>query len=308
MENLDFAVKFPFTDEAKQAIEKMGIQLNEMIVAKAVERIKNDISGKAATKFDLHENEKIEEIASYAAARVLLGYMRNRYLTNKFAVAESKVMASSIKTDEDIERIEKMFNINKTATEKESYLSLPSFLKFAPKSIDYKIINRKIVDGKVLINAREEIRILEEAMRRHLEKIPHVGNPPKSIRDAENELKELLPKIEPQNFSLDAGENPPCIEKIFERTSKHENLSHQERFFLGVYLMNRRMDVEKIIQIFSNLPDYDERITRYQVEHMVKRGYVTPACSKILSYGLCCANCRIGTPLNWRSQKSGQNV
>ena len=302
MNDLDFAVKFPFTEQAKDIIKELGVELNEMTVSKAVERIKSCLGGNGKKSIALHESEKIQEIASYAAARILLGYMQNRYLTNKFAVAESKIMASLLDKQEEITGLEEFFKIKKIEEENKIYLSLPSFLKFAPKSIEYKIINRQLKKGKVLINHREEIRIIEEAIRKYLEKIPRVTNPSQSIKNAETELKELLPKIEPQKMSLQPGDNPPCIEKIMERLVKHENLSHQERFFLGTYLVNRGMKLEKIVSLYENLPDFDERITTYQIEHIIKRGYVAPSCSKILSYGLCCADCRIGNPLNWRSK------
>jgi DNA primase large subunit len=62
------------------------------------------------------------------------------------------------------------------------------------------------------------------------------------------------------------------------------------------------MSVEKITALYSNLPDFDERITTYQLEHIKKRSYTMPGCSTLLTYGLCCADCRIGSPLNWKGK------
>ena len=69
------------------------------------------------------------------------------------------------------------------------------------------------------------------------------------------------------------------------------------------------MDSEKILELFSNFPDFKEKISRYQIEHAKKQAYVSPACGTVRGYGLCVANCRIGNPLNWRSkslQKSSE--
>ena len=33
--------------------------------------------------------------------------------------------------------------------------------------------------------------------------------------------------------------------------------------------------------------------------NMQKVSNVTPSCASVMSYGLCCANCKIGNPMNW---------
>jgi DNA primase large subunit len=54
-----------------------------------------------------------------------------------------------------------------------------------------------------------------------------------------------------------------------------------------------------IIALFSNAPDYSEKVTTYQVKQIAQRGYSVPSCATVMTYGLCCAVCKIGSPLNW---------
>jgi len=52
--------------------------------------------------------------------------------------------------------------------------------------------------------------------------------------------------------------------------------------------------IEEIIVLFQNAPDYNEKVTRYQVEHLAGlRGsgtrYSVPSCQKLLTQSLCFA-------------------
>ena len=142
--------------------------------------------------------------------------------------------------------------------------------------------------------------LMEEAVRIRMESLKPIQNPPKIIQEYSKKLMVLVPKEAVMKMSFKEGDNPPCIEKLLEQARAHQNLNHQARWALAVYLLSKNMAMEKVHSIFSNLPDYDEKKTKYQLEHIVKRGYSMPACATLLSYGICVADCRIGSPINWK--------
>ena len=72
MENLDFAVKYPFTSQGKQALEQSNISISSSIIDKALRRIKGALKGSSPKSSALHPSEMVENIASYAAARMIL--------------------------------------------------------------------------------------------------------------------------------------------------------------------------------------------------------------------------------------------
>ncbi len=306
MTNLSFCVKYPFTQAAKEVIQKSEITITDTIIERAMERITAALTeGKLSKSIPLHDSERLEEIAANATARMILGQTKSRYLINKYAVAESK-RASHYLEDEDEETIKQVALDFKIETKKEGdKLIIPvyTYLKYAPRSIDYKLMNRELVGGQVKIKPREKIRIIEEAVRKHMEKIPLVKTPPQAIVTAAEKLNEMLPKLQPQEQTIPFNEAdlPPCIGRLIESIKKHENLGHQARWYLAVYLLGSKMNFEEIVTLYSNLPDYNEKITRYQLEHAQKKGYVVPACATINTWGLCCAECKIGSPLNWKT-------
>lgn len=303
--NADFAVKYPFSSSAKQILEESQIAITDEIVEMALERIKTALKdGKLPKTAVFHESDSLKEIASYAAARMILGHMRNRYLTNKYAVAESKRTMAYLQDESEngIETLAGEFGIKTKNAGNSILVPVYTYVKYCPKSVDYKLINREVKDGQVSVNIHERKRMIEEAVRKHIEKIPLVKNPPKEIKAASEKLKEFLPKIEVANvpFTMGSGDHPPCIEKLLESIKKHENLGHQARWYLAVYLLKAGMPVETMVSLYSNLPDFNDKITRYQIEHAKNKEYAVPACASIVSYGLCCATCRIGSPLNWQ--------
>jgi len=70
-----------------------------------------------------------------------------------------------------------------------------------------------------------------------------------------------------------------------------ENLSHAGRFCLAAFLHRVGASFETIVDAFRGAPDFDESVTRYQVEHITLRdggrGYEPPECATLRSHGLC---------------------
>jgi DNA primase large subunit len=73
------------------------------------------------------------------------------------------------------------------------------------------------------------------------------------------------------------------------------------------------MLTENIIELFKNFPDFNERMTRYQVEHIAgERGsrtrYKPPKCDTLKTHGLCAEpdeTCRKANhPINYYKRKS----
>jgi DNA primase large subunit len=306
---LDFALRYPFTDVARKAIA--STELTESIAYLAVERIRRSLEGDMRALVSFRGSDKEEAIASFAASRMILGYLRNSFLTSRFAVNEAKIAHGWLdKADEkEVDAVAAIFGILTTPTKEKGrmLITLPIYLRYSPRSVDYRITNRRLVSGMVEITYHEKKRLAEEAVKKHVERIPLVKDPPELIKNAAEKLLESLPKTQPgmSGNALASGakveDHPPCVEKLMESMRKHENLNHQARYFLATYLMAIGMNDEGIVQLFSDAPDFKERTTKYQVAQIRKRAYSVPSCATTLTYGLCCAVCRIGSPLNWHT-------
>ncbi len=303
--DLNFAVKYPFSSVAKELLKKEGFSaVTDEVVELAQNRILDSLHGKIQKRVYTGDSDRKEDLLSYAVARMILSHLRNRYLVNKFAVGESKRIRSYLndETAETVDSIAAELGIFFTKKDDMIYASLPTFLRFTPRSPHYQLTNRTINSGLVLLTDSEKKRMIEEAARKRTEKVPFVKSPPPRIIKAGKKILEELPKREITAIAKLEDSHPPCIVELIDAVKKHQNLPHPARFYLAVYLMGIGLSDEKIMQFFSNFPDFSEKITKYQVEHARKRGYTVPSCATIVGYGLCRANCRIGNPLNWHKR------
>ena len=81
------------------------------------------------------------------------------------------------------------------------------------------------------------------------------------------------------------------IKHAIEVLEKGENLPHSGRFMLATFLFAKGQQVEEIAPLFKNAPDYNEKVTLYQLNHLSGKSsttkYACPSCEKLKSQNLC---------------------
>ena len=85
---------------------------------------------------------------------------------------------------------------------------------------------------------------------------------------------------------------PPCINALYADAAQSHHLSHIGRFTLTSFLVNIGMTPEGLNDMYKTFSDYNERLTRYQIEHIAgERGsgtkYTCPQCSVLQTHGVC---------------------
>ncbi len=85
---------------------------------------------------------------------------------------------------------------------------------------------------------------------------------------------------------------PPCMRHALEQSYAGERLSHHGRFAMTTFLLHIGKSVEDVIDIFRRAVDFDERIARYQTEHLAgarggKTKYTMPSCRTLKTEGVC---------------------
>ena len=80
---------------------------------------------------------------------------------------------------------------------------------------------------------------------------------------------------------------PPCVKEILKKAGEGQNLVHHERLFIVWFLLALEYPVEKVVDVFSTLPDFNREKTNYQVEYAKKKKYTPYQCSTLQSLNLC---------------------
>ncbi len=110
-----------------------------------------------------------------------------------------------------------------------------------------------------------------------------------------------------------AAAMPPCMKNLLGLLQSSKHISHMGRFAMAAFLLNIGTSEEELLKMFKSFTDFEERLARYQVEHIAgKRGsrrkYTAPNCSTMRTHGLCvnpdelCAN--IIHPLSYYRRKA----
>ncbi|MCS7107934.1 MAG: hypothetical protein NZ911_00830 [Sulfolobales archaeon] len=182
----------------------------------------------------------------------------------------------------------------------------------------WKLVNQYIKEGYVYLSKKEVSRLLQEFIKhRLLNLIPDLSGIrlEGSINEAIIKLREEVPiqtsdSSESYKQSLKVGDqiveaaHPPCIRSMILALQRNENLAHHQRFALATYFINIGADVEQVVDLFRHAPDFNEKMTRYQVEHLAglkgsKRRYSMYSCDKMKSLGMCVAECGVKNPLTY---------
>ena len=214
-----------------------------------------------------------------------------------------------MESKEKILKIAKDFDWNIKLSAKEAG-ELP--LEFTIKFTDYlrnsahlhdkkwKLTNSILSHGNIYLNKKDVARLLEEEVRRRVEKRLDVKlpkYPPELIVAAERVKKlasEVIGQMETDELPkvVVQAAFPPCINAIYQAASTTHHLSHMERFTLTSFLLNIGMPPEKVSELYKTFSDYNERLTLYQIEHIAgERGsathYIPPQCSVLQTHGVC---------------------
>lgn len=314
MADLVFCSRYPFSQLSKDYVSESGLELTSSLVEKAEQRVSNALVSGRIKKVASLPSAQEEELAVYAGARMIVSAANNRYIISRYAVAEAKRAGEYLAADEGahpdyVEEVAGEFGIKFAAQGKGFTVPLASYLSFTPRSMDYKLTNREVAGGKVKVSRHERLRMLEEAVKRRIEaSLPIRAKFSGEIAEAGKRVLLLIPKLEVAAVSVGRENYPPCIRKLLEDLALSINLPHTARVALAIYLVSAGVPTDKIVDYFRSAPDFSEKTTRYQVEHIRARKYNMPSCSTMDSYGICIADCRCGTPLRFRDAVHGARL
>jgi DNA primase large subunit len=143
-------------------------------------------------------------------------------------------------------------------------------------------------------------RLLEEEVRKYVESRldTKIKSLPPGIMARVTQLRQLAAEKReqiqfeemPKRVVMEAF--PSCIKGVYDRVAAGRPASHIGRFALTSFLLNIGMSEEDVFKFFRSVSDFNERMTRYQVEHIAgTRGsgtkYTPPNCATLRTHGIC---------------------
>jgi DNA primase large subunit len=305
----DFA-KYPFLKQASKQIEELqftiaGLSSEKPVFDRAQARVEKAISEVNIGKMD---KDKKTEISSFAAALVLVIATKNSWIKKRFALAVAKSAHSEMLKEETskekIWAIAKDFNwdINDGKPFKDFRIGFNFYLKNAAHmhGYEWKLVNQIMDKGMVYLNKDKVVRLLQEEVKNRVEKrvnVSEIKNLPEEVTAIAEGLTKLAQEIMGQEIEempkvVVQEAFPPCINALYSDAAQAHHLSHIGRFTLTSFMVNIGMTPEGLNEMFKTFSDYNERLTRYQIEHIAgERGsgtkYTCPQCSVLQTHSVC---------------------
>ncbi len=326
----DEIAKYPFLADAGQYLKDKGFTLEQFgvdpdlkqLISKAYERIQVAADGKIY-KSDLIDNQVSKEAAlprevfSFLLAIVLLKLSGMHTLIKRFALAEARRAEKYLEkdltniSDESknqlaVRVIDDLFSVKVKKSDDYFIIPISDYLKHSINfhEREWKLINRHVENGQVFLSPHETVRLIRKELGTYINsKIVNAKTPTMipGFEDYVNKLVSLSKKF--KTFTVTTGEYPPCIKHALEILEKGENLPHSGRFMLATFLLSKGQTVQQIAPIFKNAPDYNERVTLYQLNHLAGTSgsgtqYSCPSCEKLKTQSLCFATSECNNIIN----------
>jgi len=307
--------EYPFLPGAEALLGGEAVSVRALLTDPAYDRARS--IGRArvlAAADDPRARQDVGELAgaepdvrylSFLFAQILLAAAPSPAALRRWAVAESKRTHGRLSTVpvEELTEVARRLGVTMEDLGRDRVaIALLDYIRLAVpvREADFRLARQDVDHGRVIVDRVRAARLLQEAVRRRLGlAVPLADEARAAVRAREPELFATVAERMPLPVarttggagSIQPGRFPPCIRKMQRTLQAGENLSHAGRFALAAFLHRAGADFETIVDAYRGAPDFDESITRYQVEHITQRdggvGYEPPECETLRTHGLC---------------------
>ncbi len=304
--------KFPFLREAAAHIRAEGVTLEELLTETAYARAralgKSRVvealeKGPPTERVAIDTADQLAQLLAYPVARILVSANADNYLIRRFSLREAMAAELRLDTEPDdfVLHLAAELGLDLRRQDGGFRLHFTDFLRFTNtmREPPWKLINQKLDAGYVHLRREKVLRILRNAIERHIEEglpIPVNDTIEKAFQADLAEIHGLLEAKKATFKADDIGRVtitrfPPCMYNLLAQIQNHENVPHMGRFAIVSFLHTIGLSNEEIFRVFGDVPDFAADVTKYQIDHITgttsPTEYTPPECSTMKSYGLC---------------------
>lgn len=323
--------KYPFTREAATYVKGLDLKIDEMaspeyinVVDRAEQRVEDALIHGIVKTANFQDKEI--EILSFPVAVLLVAKIGDDFLKRRYTLAEAKRAYEILRNDNESKLIEIAKTTFSWEARIEKFYILLSLIDYLRNSTDFhddswKLINKTLLKGEVILRKEEFARLLQEEIRKHIENV--IKSSPRTELNASltrtvERINQILAQrrretqVEEFPKSAVSIAYPPCVKRLYDSLLTGQHISHMGRFTLTSFLLNVGVKADELTEMYTSISDFDEKLTQYQVEHIAgEKGsrirYTPPNCSTLKTHGLCQSTdelcTRIRHPLSYYRRK-----
>lgn len=214
-------------------------------------------------------------------------------------------IASRNSDPEDLEEYARKNGLNISYDVEDSLFSVPveDFLRYTRRvsGTRYRLIFQALRSGRVYALQETVAKIIREFfVARSFEIVDGIdADKARRVLGERTEFTDRMKKLYREYHAkrkIELGETdfrlfPPCIKEYLKELNDGINLPHIARLTLASFLHKVGMEGSDIAGLFKSAPDYDPRITDYQIKHITGEisgtEYSPPKCATLQANHLC---------------------
>lgn len=284
-EEIDFAYRYPFSEEAKAVIAEKSpksIEYRYLELGKA--RLEADIAGKADYFNIALENVKIGYIISYIYARMIASAVGNPYVVSEFAKGEAKRSAAALASEPLVvtERLAKGLGCGLMLNEnKEFIMGFSEFLLKKPKGAYFSLANSRLRGGFVVLNATDAVHMLE-----HIIELKVSSGMPIPKQSLPKEIVEYSKGVEfkaPESKKRGVFQGSTWIDRLL--STPIPDVRHRVvNLVLAPYLVNiKGMEVDEAVKVITA---YIEECKKLNPDTNIGETYIKYQCNYAKNKGM----------------------
>ncbi|MCK9293341.1 hypothetical protein M0P25_04660 [archaeon] len=314
----NYILRYPFSQKAKEFLNEKNIDLLSIepeIIKKSAAFLLKNLSLKNQDKEkQFRDLLKIEDerisllfVTIYPVSRLLLKVIDYNPLYQQFALYFQKqfkyFITKPLNNDEFIDISKDLCKELSIDTDSNQYyINLIDYLSY-DLSEEHKLQYANLEDGKVYFSKAELVDLLSAILKKRILKNIDLEKEdfPKLFLDYGIAIKDKILKENTFNTPMainkpQVNTYPPCFLKMHNKLIGGERLTHIENFTFAVFLFNIGYSYDEILELFKNLPNFDEKIAGYQIQKIIEKKYSVPSCDTLKSNGLCVGECNVKHP------------
>jgi len=283
---LDFAYRYPFSKDAKSIITDLNPGIEYAYLEMAKNLLDNCINSTNSFSSVRNEQTRLNNLISYAYARMIVSAVNIEPLTYAFARGSTERSVQALKGDSNDNTI-KLAGMLGIAIElnanTEFLVRLQDFLMNAPSSAEFKLVNQRLKDGIVLLRKEQLVQLLNKPIY----KAVRTGLPisktelPKEVLTFSKEAKfaikwQISEPIQPRRGAT-------WIDRLL--SNPISDVRHRVvNLILAPYLVNvRRLSVDDAYKIIT---DYIEKCKKLNPDTKLNETYIRYQCNYAKNRGL----------------------
>ncbi len=304
--NFDYSLigNYPFVTPARAFFSENKVEFDETLLRKAASRVTGffSVSRDPAHVLSLDGNKQgaLDEVAVFAAMRLLLSALDRPAVSSKVAGKYAKFISERLSNDEDETRkktVARDFFPPLESFAADFQVSVTDYLLQAPSDLALQPVSA----GKVRLSEQQVRRLVVEAVRHKVKDVNRqTGFPPLVVKIA-REMYDSLPKEQVEFRKLQGKQlSQPCCVKMLQ------GMPEGKRFYgsmaLSIAALNDELPLdqgEEVLRAYAvacgkGAHDYTENEALNVVRWAYKKGTSRFNCQRLRDQGLIdtfCSNC-----------------